>query len=274
MLLDRRLLDHLRQIACHPRGDHARDVGRVLGTRHQVIGIVQRDEALRMARGRKDARGVLDADDLVARRLHHQQRLAEVADLVFEPMRLGVLDERAADVEWPAGELDLGLAIGPDSLQRPTELMQHVGDVGRCGDRDHGLRFRNAIRGCEHGRSAERVADQDGWRFEGLAQIVGRPNEVVDVRRKVGIGEIAFGRPKAGEIESQHADSGRRQSTGDAPRRQAVLGTGEAVGEQRKRPDRAGWQVEPRRELLTIAARECGLHDRCRTHDLSSDAMA
>ncbi len=219
-----------------------------------------------MPRGDENARGVFDADDLVAGRVHHQQRLAEVANLFFEPLGLGVLHERAPDPERPAGKRDLGFAARANGVQRLAELMQHMGNVGRRADGDHRLRFGNAVRRRQHGGAAERMADQDRRRFECPAQVVGRAHQVIDVRRKIGVGEIAFGRAKPGEIESQHADAGCRQRTGNAPRGQPILRAGEAVSEQRERPHRTGRQIESRRQLLAAAAGKRRLDDRCRGH--------
>src|SRR6266446_6502497 len=104
--------------------------------------------------GKKDARGIVDPDHLVARGMQYEQSPAELADFILQPLHLGVLHERAADTERPAGQLDFGLAFGPDPIERTTELPEHVRHIGRRADCHDRLRLRNAFSGRQHGSSS------------------------------------------------------------------------------------------------------------------------
>ena len=71
--------------------------------------------------------------------------------------------------------------------------------------------------------------------------------QVADIRRKIGVGEIAFGRAQPGEIEPQNREPARRQSGGDIARRKNIFGASEAVGEKRVSARRVGGRFEARR---------------------------
>ncbi len=124
--------------------------------------------------------------------MQHEQRPAERADFVLEPLHLGVLDERAADAKWPAAQLDLGLTLGPDPIERTAELPQHVRHIGRRADCHDRLRLGNAFGDSQHGGSAERMADEYDRRLVVAPQIVGGADEILDVGGEVGIGEVAL----------------------------------------------------------------------------------
>ncbi len=68
--------------------------------------------------------------------------------------------------------------------------------------------------------------------FEMVAQMVGCGDEVGHVRRKVGVGELAFAVAKTGEVEAQDGEPDAGQRLGHAPRGEDILGAGKAVGEQ------------------------------------------
>ena len=81
--------------------------------------------------------------------------------------------------------------------------------VGRRRDGRDRARLRNRLRGGEHGGAAEAVADQDRGRLICFPQVIGRRHQVADVRRERRVGELAFARAEAGEIEAQHGDAAR-----------------------------------------------------------------
>ncbi len=103
-----------------------------------------------------------------------------------------VVEEFALDRERPPGELHLELAF---LLDRIDVLLEQAGDVrgivGR-GDGHHRAHLGYAVRGGEHGRAAEAVADQDRRRAARLAQVIGGGDQVVDVGGKMRVGEFAF----------------------------------------------------------------------------------
>ena len=83
------------------------------------------------------------------------------------------------------------------------------------GDCHHRARLGDALRCGEHRRAAEAMPDQDCWRGERAAQMVRGGDQIVDVRRKRGVGELALARTQAGEIEPQHRNAALFQSIGD-----------------------------------------------------------
>ena len=85
--------------------------------RQQVVGVVERDKALRMLSSQKDLRGILDADHSVTRCVHDQERLAERAYSICQAVLLGVRDETAPNAELAPREHHLRLTLVADFLQ-------------------------------------------------------------------------------------------------------------------------------------------------------------
>ena len=79
---------------------------------------VERHEALRVLRGGEDRARILDADHVVGRRMHHQQRLAQLARRTGELLLGDIVEELLADAERAAGERDLRLARLADVVRR------------------------------------------------------------------------------------------------------------------------------------------------------------
>ncbi|MGY4310007.1 hypothetical protein ACVIJ6_007250 [Bradyrhizobium sp. USDA 4369] len=108
------------------------------------------------------------------------------------------------------------------------------------------------------------MADQDGGRLPGLAQMIGRADEVGDVGRERRIGEVAFAGAEAGEVEPEHRDAMRRQCHRDASRRMRVLAAGEAMREQRIGARHAVGEIERGGQSVAACAFELetfGRHD-------------
>ena len=103
------------------------------------------------------------------------------------------------------------------------------------GNRHHRPRLGDAMRGGEHRRAAEAMSDQDRWRGERAAQMVGGRDQIVDVRRKRRVGELAFTCAQAGEIEPQRRNAALLQPIGDVAGCPIVLAASKAVREQRDR---------------------------------------
>ena len=89
-----------------------------------MIGAGERDKALGMLGGDEDLGGVVDADGVVGRRMHDQQRLVQVGDLRHQLVLGDVVEEFALDVERPAGERDLDLAMLADVLDAILEQVR------------------------------------------------------------------------------------------------------------------------------------------------------
>jgi hypothetical protein len=78
---------------------------------------------------------VLDADDLIARSVHHQQRLAQIGDVALDRLTSCVL-HRSRLIEGAAGERSEGDAVTLDIIEMRLELVQHVGDIRWRADGD------------------------------------------------------------------------------------------------------------------------------------------
>src|SRR5262249_4196333 len=96
------------------------------------------------------------------------------------------------------------------------------------------------------------MADQDRRRAISLAQMIGRSDQIVNVRRKMRIGEFASAAADASETKSQNADSVQRQPLRDTPGGGYFLATGKAMSEQRKGHRLAERQIEYRRQSLAL----------------------
>ena len=128
--------------------------------------------------------------------------------------------------------------------------------IGRRIDRHHRARLGDAVRGGEHRGAAEAVADQDRRRGEFLAQMIGGGDQIVDVRRERGVGELALAGAETGEVETQHGDAVQLQTFRNAPRRLVVLAAGEAMREQRHRAHRTVRPVEQRGQRVALGVAE------------------
>ena len=126
-----------------------------------------------------------------------------------------------------------------------AEQSGDVGDIGGRAERGDGPDLWEIGGDGDHCGSAEAVADEKLWRGVVLAEPPGGEPEVVEVGGEVGVGEIAFARTEAGEVEPEDADAVPIEFGRDAPGCDDVLGTCEAVSEQCKGAWRAGGKVEP-----------------------------
>ena len=181
------------------------------------------------------------------------------ADTLSQVLLFGILQKAAADLERPAGDRNLDVFLVADLSRTLAEQADHVGGIERRGNRRNGTRFRNPMRGGEHRGAAETVADQHGRCGQRLAEMVGGGDQIVDVRGKVGVGELAFAGAEPGEIEAQHGDTVELEAFGDVARRPDALAAGKAMRKQRHRPHRSVRPVEQRGELLAMGVGEIEL---------------
>ncbi len=91
----------------------------------------------------------------------------------------------------------------------------------------------------QHGRSTQAVPYQQCRGTDLRLHEPGRGLEIFDVGAEVGVGKIAPALPQSGEVKGENRDSFFDQSAADPPDRLEILGASEAMGEQRRRPDRA-----------------------------------
>ena len=250
----RRLGRELRhvEIALGPRVDNVGDVGRVAAAAQEVIGAGERDEAFGMLGRGEDAARIVDADDLVGRRVEDQQCLAQIGNAIDELMLGEIVDEAAADAKLPTREGRFDLALGADFVETVLEQAGHVGGIAGRGDRHHRACLRHLGGGGEHRRAAEAVADEDRGRAGAPAQFVRGRHQIGDVGGKAGVGEFALARAEAGEVEAQHRDAERGQAIGDALGGPGVLAAGKAVRKERVSARLLRRTVEQRGKALSV----------------------
>ena len=206
--------------------------------------------------GHEDAGGVVDADGRVAGGVHDQKSLVQRADERFEGGTADVLDEALADAEAAAREVNFGVAVGCDAVQRVAEIVRDVAGVEGCADGDDGLCAGDFGGGFQNRRAAQRVADQQRGRHAALGEDIRRAHQVFDIGGERGVGELAAGMAETGEIEAQHGDAHAGKARGDAAGGGDVLAAGEAMREERGRQVRALGQVEAGGEVLARMAGE------------------
>ena len=169
----------------------------------QVIGAIERDEALRVAGHLEETACVLDADGLVDGRVEDEQRLAEIRHGGLQRRGRQILEELPADPERPAGERDQRLAARGDLLALVREELRHVAWIRRRADRRDGNGPGIAVpppgpprrRGC--GRRASPAPRARGEEVRGADQ-------VLDVGGEGRVGEVAVAAAESREVEPQH----------------------------------------------------------------------
>ncbi len=96
-----------------------------------------------------------------------------------------------------------------------------MGDMGSRGwrtDRHHGSRVRDARCRGEHCRTAQVVADQQGWYSVVLMQVIRSRHKISNVGREVRIGELTLTAANASEVKAQDGNvaSGQAPAIRDA----------------------------------------------------------
>ncbi len=211
-----------------------------------MVGPVERDEAFGMFRRAKDPPRVVDAHSGVTGRVQHQKGGVQARQGLLQRGRGDVVQKFAADFEGPARQIDRGAPMRADFIQLAAKIMRDMAGVERGADRHHGPKRGKIGRGLQHGRAAQRVPDQKLCRQATRLHERGGKHQVGDVRCEMRIGEFAPGMTQPGEVEPKNGDAKGREPTRDPARRRDILGTCEAMREDRRRPDRAAWQIQSR----------------------------
>ena len=94
-----------RQVPISPGGEDSSDVFGGLGPGQQVVGVVERDEALGVQQRPVDPTGVVDTHDVVDRRVEDRGRHAQVTQPGEQVVLLQVVEELLLDLELTTGEL-------------------------------------------------------------------------------------------------------------------------------------------------------------------------
>src|SRR5207237_7090551 len=101
----------------------------------EMIGVVERDEALGMPSCKKNRGRVVDPDGVVARRMEHDQRAAQRGDRRCQLLRGDVVEKFAANVELASGELHLGFTASIDFGTLAGKEMRNMRRIGRRVER-------------------------------------------------------------------------------------------------------------------------------------------
>ena len=110
-----------------------------------------------------------------------------------------------------------------------------------------------------------------------LTKHVGGEDDVLDVRREVGVGELALAGSEPGEVEPQHADPSVYEASRDPGRGGDLLRTRKAVREQGVRDRVSLRTVEPAAQSITARSGEPNLLDpsnSLHTFEDEGDALA
>src|SRR5579871_421539 len=244
-------------VARRPGGDHLGGVVGILMPGQQMIGGVERDEALRMPRCQEDLGRVVDADDRIQGRMHDEEGAAKVANARLQRLHPDVVEEGLRDLEGPAADIDRGAPVRLDGFH-PC-FAQQVSNVRWLGRRAQGddRAHRGDIGGRrEHGRAAQAVPDEEGRREPSGGHALRGGYQILDVGGEAGRAEVALALAQAREVEANDADADRGQRAADEHRGLARLVAGEAVGEERigvRRPVRA---IQAARQLQALGVLE------------------
>src|SRR4051812_39775156 len=118
--------DLRREIAAAPRAHDLGDEDRVLATGEEMVGLVERHEALRVPGGLKDPPGDLDPDDLVGGRMKDEERPAQVVDSGLEILAPHVVEELLRHGKSPPGEFHFSLSLPLNRGHMGTKAGDHV----------------------------------------------------------------------------------------------------------------------------------------------------
>ena len=182
--------------------------------------------------------------------------MCRLGDEGLEILLRDIVEQAAADVKRPARQRHLDLFLIVELGNALAEQPDDMGRIERRRDRHHGARLGDAMRGGKHRGAAEAVADQDRGRHERRSQMIGGGDQIVDIRRERGVGELAFAGAETGKVEAQYRDAVQLQSLGNMPRRPIALAASEAMREQRHGADGTIRPVEQRGELVAIFVAE------------------
>jgi len=219
-----------------------RHISGIAGLAEKVIGAGKRNEAFGMLCRRKNVIGVINIHGIVGWGVENEKRLVQAFEVTFQILFVDIFEKCVANPEVPAGECHFNLIFIANFRDLFSEQTNNMCRIEWRPDRHNSSCFRDAMRGGEHSGAAETVTDQERGRREPLPQMIGRCDQIFDVRGKRCVGELAFTGTKTGEIEAEHADAAKLQSFRDVPRRPVAHSAGEAMREQ---SHRANWAVRP-----------------------------
>src|SRR5215217_3315959 len=107
-------------------------------------------------------------------------------------------------------------------LETTCSVSAGAPSVGGCADCDHRFHLRQGSGGRQHGRAAERMADQQSDGAVVLRQVSGGAPEILHIRGKVAAGELPARRAEPGKVKAQHSDSASRELGRDPLRGEEV----------------------------------------------------
>jgi hypothetical protein len=197
------LLHWCPEIPADPSGEHPRHIGAIGLPGEEVIGVIERDEALWMLGGVEYTPSVVDIDKLISRSMEDEECPMQHLDSMGEVLSAHVLEKLATNRKWSTSYLDGNLTRALKG--RDGVVGKEVDQLGRVEgrpNRDHGDSFGELRGGSQDGGPSQTVANNDFGGLVVIAQQVGRSQQVIDVGREVGVSEVAVAGPEPGEVKA------------------------------------------------------------------------
>ena len=220
------------EVSLGPGGDGAGGIVGIGFPSQEVVGVIERDEALGVLRAIVDATGVVDADDFVDGRVEYEKGFPKLSGGVFGRDLFEIVDELLPDEKLASSKRNGGFPLFPDLVEFPGEEMGDMDRIGRSTDRGDGTDGFDERSGPENRGSPEGVTDQDLGSFGDFLEVERGTIKIVDVRAEGRIGEFTFALSQARKIETENGDAEIGESLRDGADRLEILSAGEAVCEQ------------------------------------------
>ncbi len=154
-----RLLSKVAQIGRRPCRNGFRRIFGGARFGQQMIRSVQRNKALGMLRGFENTPRVFDANDVILRRVHHEQRASQIANALRLRLAMALLHKITGNAECAASKNDFGLTFLLNPFQRIAEMFKHMMRIERCIQRHHAPRLRDLLGSGEHRSTAQGMSD-------------------------------------------------------------------------------------------------------------------
>ena len=212
----------------------------VLSSRQQVVGTVDGHKALRVTRRLEQAGCVIDSHDVVDGGVKDKQRPSEGRNSLLDGVAGEALDERPSDGEGTPADVDHALPRSLDLVGSAGEQPEDMGDISRRSNSCDGPHFGYVGGDGDNGGTSQAVPDKQLRGMVVLAQPVGSVDEVVEIAREIGLGEVACTGAESGEVEAEDSEAGAVQLCSNTACSEEVLRTGEAMSKQRIGQRRAG----------------------------------
>ena len=166
-----------------------------------MIGIVETDEALWVLGCNIDTFRFTDVDSGINRGMQDQQRGLEPADM-FNGSLVEIVEKLLLDGELAPGKIHFCFSLCIDGLDVAGKLLGDMLGIGRGADGDNTDTLRHGMGRRQDCCATQAMTDQQGWRHALFAQVIRRLYQVLNIGRKIGVGEITIAATEPGEVEA------------------------------------------------------------------------